>query len=674
MCYVGYRTRSPASAFDNADPALIDPGLPVDKRNPDYDGSSMTYWPSYSNMAPASRAAYLEWLSAGRPAGVNIGYVFLFFYGIERRILVDARATKAALEEVPVLISEVQRLLDLYGDNGSFRRYASDLIAASKIIIGSPDPSELTPPESPTGWDFPIELKLALGIMVSKGEPIPANWALSWALTSPTMRFRTPAKRCPEQLRALFRMRYHAKHGDGLVVRPNKSLLRIVYRPASSAFRGPVELTIGRLPDVTRLTSPLKKLNSLVEQSQNDLDGYSRWVGKTNDYHSMAAISLLPADMWSGEERAREFVSWIERSLDSNQLARVNTKDFTTRWFFAPNTKMAKRDAEQIIRFLEWNVFGIEPDIRFGGPSLAKTESVVLFRESRKNQSQPSQACRLAMSLARLGAFVAQSDGQISKPEEDALVQFALGTSGLVDSERVRLRAHVKWLVNTTVDLSGLKERISGLSEDQREKFQQLLVAIASADGQITSDELKTLSKLYRLLGIDPGQVYKDIHAIASEIATPASEPITILSPDTAVDTYTIPPQRLTVPDAITLSPERVSAILADTSVVSSVLSRVFEADSLEEDESYDQPDADAEEPELFGVLGESLGVLLRHVIERPVWPRYEFDELCERLDLMPSGAVERINDVAFSAFGELLLEGQDPVEVNTEILSGMQL
>ena len=78
MVYVGYELGG-ASPDVPIDPALIDPRLQVDNRFPDKNGQEMGYWPSYSTITPASRAAYLDWLAAGRPKGAYIGYVFLFF-------------------------------------------------------------------------------------------------------------------------------------------------------------------------------------------------------------------------------------------------------------------------------------------------------------------------------------------------------------------------------------------------------------------------------------------------------------------------------------------------------------------------------------------------------------------------------------------------------------------
>ena len=92
------------------EPSLIDHRLPVDQRAPDYTGAKMGYWPSYSAIAPQCRAAYLHWLLDGRRApGVYIGYVFLYFYGLERRLLVDSQSSPAARAEHAALVREVGR-------------------------------------------------------------------------------------------------------------------------------------------------------------------------------------------------------------------------------------------------------------------------------------------------------------------------------------------------------------------------------------------------------------------------------------------------------------------------------------------------------------------------------------------------------------------------------------
>ena len=101
MIYVG-KSLPPVGGWQDVEPALINPSLPVARRKPDVAGESMGYWPSYSEISPQAHAAYLSWLAGGRSdPGAYIGYVFLFFYGLERRR--DALIEKCAAEWSKVL-------------------------------------------------------------------------------------------------------------------------------------------------------------------------------------------------------------------------------------------------------------------------------------------------------------------------------------------------------------------------------------------------------------------------------------------------------------------------------------------------------------------------------------------------------------------------------------------
>src|SRR5690606_5444448 len=105
--------------------------------------------------------------------------------------------------------------------------------------------------------EVPIAVKLALGQLVAEGKPVPARWALAWYVSNPDSRLRTPARRCSDEFLALFEHRYEQRFGAGMVIKPNKTLLRVEYHPASAAFAEPVSLqahhTGVALPDVTRL-------------------------------------------------------------------------------------------------------------------------------------------------------------------------------------------------------------------------------------------------------------------------------------------------------------------------------------------------------------------------------------------------------------------------------------
>ena len=135
LIYVG---KNLVSEYGYIDPALINPELPIDDSNPDRSGISLSYWPSYGDISPQARAAYLEWLSQGRKIqDTNIGYVFLFFYGLERRLLLDAKTSRNAQLEVKDIINEVEDLLKVYCWNNSFRNYATNFIKYYKTYLPS---------------------------------------------------------------------------------------------------------------------------------------------------------------------------------------------------------------------------------------------------------------------------------------------------------------------------------------------------------------------------------------------------------------------------------------------------------------------------------------------------------------------------------------------------------
>ena len=80
----------------------------------------ISYWPSYSGVTPPVRRAFLEWMASGKgDPSANVGLVFIYFYGLEYRLFKEGVDSDAG-----VLVVEVERLLKIYGANGSVQNYA----------------------------------------------------------------------------------------------------------------------------------------------------------------------------------------------------------------------------------------------------------------------------------------------------------------------------------------------------------------------------------------------------------------------------------------------------------------------------------------------------------------------------------------------------------------------
>jgi hypothetical protein len=103
-----------------SEPSLIWRKLPV-QENDELEMNPM-YFPSYSGLSPTCRYQYLNWLKdITKPT--NLSYVFLYYYGLERNLLVG---------KYKEAVKEIFRLLQWH-DKGTFRSYAQTALLIAGI-------------------------------------------------------------------------------------------------------------------------------------------------------------------------------------------------------------------------------------------------------------------------------------------------------------------------------------------------------------------------------------------------------------------------------------------------------------------------------------------------------------------------------------------------------------
>ncbi|MCB2181229.1 MAG: TerB N-terminal domain-containing protein [Desulfobulbaceae bacterium] len=672
MLYVGKNLPSVSSNY-NIEPALINPQLKIASNCPDLSERLTDYWPSYSNISPDARAAYLSWLANGKSdPQADIGYVFLYFYGLERRVLADAKRSPGAASNVPAILSEVERLLSIYGNRGSFRNYAGNFLSfcrANEYISQTLDSAPL--PLEKHGWDLPFALKAGLGQIVKDGRPIPADWAFAWMEMHPETRLRTPAQRCPEEFAKLFKIRYQAKYGEGIKIKPNKSLLTLDYRPASGSFSGTGWSHELDLPDVSKVVRPLNKFLEIAYACCDDLDAYSRYLGRNPDSRgSLAALSLVPDEL-AGETsgaKAGELKALLQRTLSESNESILDATDLLHFWPSNNPGKLTKKETVQFAQLLErWN-YGLEPDVRFGGKSLSESDKVLLFRMEGEKISSPSREYSAAMLVLHLAAMVSGADGHIDEEEKQRMEEHLESSLHLSSTERVRLRAHIKWLLVAQPGFAGVKKKLEGIGEHQRIEVGRFLVSVACADGKVDPKEIKVLNKMYNMLGFPETALHSQLHSSMSIASPAASEPITVRTASTVPQGYKIPHQKQQPPQAaVTLDMERIQSTLAETAAVSTLLSDIFS-----EEEETIPVHTIVETGDTVAGLDHAHSTLLKRLKEQTSWARQELESLVDELGLMLDGAIEMINEAAFEIADMPLCEGEDPIEVDHAVLGEM--
>lgn len=101
----------PNKNLDTEDPSGISLTWPISKGKPE----PLPYYPSYREMTPEQRGTYIDWLT-DISAPIDIGYVFTFFYGLERQITIG-NIDKAVQAIAQLKQTHPQRSFDYYSDN-----------------------------------------------------------------------------------------------------------------------------------------------------------------------------------------------------------------------------------------------------------------------------------------------------------------------------------------------------------------------------------------------------------------------------------------------------------------------------------------------------------------------------------------------------------------------------
>jgi uncharacterized tellurite resistance protein B-like protein len=645
MIYAGLSMQAPNG---RQEPALINPSLRVSSDTVDISERRTPYWPSYSEISSDARKAYLQWLASGRqdPAA-DIGYVFLFFYGLERRVLTELQS-RPNDPEVKLIEEEVRRLLSIYGQNNSFRSYASNFLEylATATVVDPP----ITPPDEPRAFELPISYRVALGQFASARKPVPAEWALSWARIDPTIFFRTPADRCRDQFNALFVRRYTEHFGEGLILPVNKTKLRVSYRPASGAFLGTVfTRDIGDVPDVGAVTGPQNKLRQFVNHCTDELDKYSRYIGRNpGKGDSIEALVLLPTTVWP--KAACDAIEEVKKEIADHTV--------TTKWKdllhkFGAEESPTRATAAQFASCLEASAIGIEPDLIARSRTPESEDPIVVFATPTRSDKVMSGASYAAASTTlEFGALIAAADGDVHEAEVQHLTHAIAGWEGLDEAARTRLSARISLFRVQPPSLVTLRKKADGLSASSRRTIADLLVRVIQADGIISPAEVRSLESAYKVLQLDTKLVYSDLHA-----GVPARR-------ETEKRTA-----KASLP-AVTLDPERIAQLQQETERMAVVLNEVFTAnDAPIEPEPIAESDSATRTSEALLGLDEQHSQFARLLLSRARWSRAELADAAADMELMLDGALERINEAAIERFEQPLADGDDPVDIDQHLM-----
>jgi uncharacterized tellurite resistance protein B-like protein len=511
------------------------------------------------------------------PAQRSLGYVFIFFYGLERRIVLDG-------DRDPSLLQEIIRLLEFYGPahkSRSLKSYFLQLLHFAGWQLGPDAYRELWSRLLAFDGDRPDEagLLFVLANLYQRGEPLDWLVACRLAFANVESRRSTVVARTQDKFFSLFEQRFNEQFSAGLMLEVAKQEALVQYRPASNALaqisyqRGrnnPFEL---RIPNVAGLHSQFKSLPKIWNTCIDDLSGYSRVLRstRTGGGAALARWQALPLELRKVEGHP------LKSALDNVLVAAPKEGEYT----FVPTAALASlaemperakltiNQSRQLVEFVTALGWQLAPNPGVTGLPLAWNQELALFRPAPIEQ-RSAQTAGL-MRLLYLAVTLAAADGAIETEELASFYQL-VSTQSVQEGDLLLLRATEASLRrDANVALRSLPQIAKLIPPESREFVLRTMANIAAADSEISLDELKILRRIARSFDLNADAVeillredeaFREITVAGATLGEIRGEKIPIRPSDRSI--------------AFALDEQRIRALTQETREVISMLSVVM--------------------------------------------------------------------------------------------------
>jgi hypothetical protein len=634
---------------------------------------ALGYYPDYAKLTPNQRANYLSWLANGRAKPLaDIGYAFLYFYGLERRLIIER-------QDMSPIVKECVRLLETYTFSGSFDGYLSRLLAFALARSGIEtlkdkwfdavfDKSRLRRDE-----DF---LAVALAWFFQRNAPLPVSWALRMARQDPRSPRSIVLDRLPDEFNSLFTRRYHEKFGDGLALKVSKRERSIVYRPASpsllfnpSAANPPPEPIM--VPNVLGIQSQFSPLVAIWSTCIEELRPVSRILAKGIEVDSREAFEALPQELRATVEHPEKgkWDSLVTEHAREDGFALVQVSKLAELHGLDARSKLTAKQSRALAQTAAYMGLTIEPDARLTTRSYSWEEVVALLR-SEDGAGLPTDSRYLGAALMlELGIYVAASDGIVEDVEVDQVARFLESQFLLAPPDARRLEALKHVFMARPPTLAGLGKRLqSTFSREQREAVGRFLTGIAAANGIIDRKELNALRSSYRALDIGVDQ----LNRLLEENRRASQEPIEVETGDPSAERgEEIPARSSASSTGLVLNEEILKHLMAETEKVAAMLGEAMREENFSEESQ--QPTISPVLDSRFAALDGRFHGILATLLTRQAWQKGEFESLARSCNLMPAGALDAVNAWAYDLFDDpIVIEQGDELGIQSHLVENI--
>lgn len=466
-----------APSVDEA--SCINTALEVDA---DWKGedTNFGFWPRYSEFSPAQRAEYLAWLADERKTKPeNLGYLFLYFFGLERRILIDDVEPEPILRELLQLLKRFGKLEIFYNVASHFVAFVFATVKIERIRENWFQRLFL----NPTHKLHEDELIVALTWLHQHDKSLPGELAYQIAMRDVRCLSKPSIEETEKQLRSLFISKYNDAIPEGIPLEKSDLKHTFSYRPLNPTLQGwrtSESLHAVTLPDILGIAGQFQPLVEL-------------W------YECLAELELIP------HEDSKIWRSILDENMDSR--GRVFTtietiiKNLDIKAEYGASLSMSQSLA--LIERARSIHLSIEPNPLTLFRPYRHKDRVAIVLIDNPDEIESEHYFLSAQLLLELGFGMALADGEIDRAELLHLPAIVNAQFHFSEDDRRRILAFCDLRRQHPPKLTTITRRLSReLKQDLRADLGRFLVGVAASNNIIEDCEDHCLVKLFQELDL----------------------------------------------------------------------------------------------------------------------------------------------------------------------------
>jgi uncharacterized tellurite resistance protein B-like protein len=481
--------------------SCINTDLSLEKTDPAED-PELGYWPQYANLSPAQRNHYVEWLASGRQNPLtDYGYLFLFFFGLERRMLLDGGDAEPILRELLKLRKRYADSDAFYNTSTHFMAFVFATVNIRRIRRRWFDRLYVRP-ETELHED---SLVVALTWLYERKEPMLGAIAFQVALKDTRCSDSVVVRKAGPAFRALFLERYEAAFPEGMLLKITEQKRAFAYRPVNPTLQGwrtNQTLQSIHLADVLGASDQFTPLVEIWNECITTL---------------RPKISTQDASDWD------EWKSLLSSNSDKRGDVCTTVENILTTFDIKPAYRTSLSMEQSLDLIVNANAAGISieplPDAIFR--PYRKDDVVAIVPINGQPDLDAENLYLAAALLLGLGIGMAAVDSEIDELELLHLPAIANARFHFGDDDRKRITAYGNLLLEQPPKLVPIAKRLSrDLKKQECLQLAEFLIGITASNAVVEPAELEAIAAVYRAFGLPEKQMKASLNRLGIEITT----------------------------------------------------------------------------------------------------------------------------------------------------------